>query len=201
MEVCEKCRPLFEKLLKRIEQLEKENCLIKKRLLMYENAHTPPSLQKMKRIPRITSGKLGAPEGHIKYEREEPKITKTKKYTTKICPCCYSKLGDPKKILRIINEELPDIKNIEVIEHLIDCFKCENCGKEIISENDSSSERFGPNLKAHMTLLKHEDRLPFRKVAATLKRNIGLNFTHVGIMKIIRGVAKKLKKQSIEILK
>jgi len=76
--VCENCKPLFEQLLKRIEKLEEKNCSLERRLLAYENAHTPPSLLKKKRIPRASSGKLGAPKGHPKYERDEPNITETK---------------------------------------------------------------------------------------------------------------------------
>ncbi len=193
-EVCENCKPLFEELLRKI-------CSLEKRLMAYENAHTPPSLQKKKRIPRESSGKLGAPKGHPKYEREEPEITDTKKYSTEFCPHCKSKLGDCRETLRIVEEEIPDLKKLEVIEHLIECYKCENCGENIMSENNAPTERFGPNLQAHTTLLKHEDRLPFRKVAKTLDRNFGLILTHQGIMKIIRGVAKKLHEPYYDIIK
>lgn len=187
-EVCENCRHLFEELLKRI-------CELEKRLLFYENAHTPPSLQKLKkRIPRESSGKLGTPKGHSKYEREEPEITETKTYTVKVCPHCSCKLGNPERISRFIEEELPNLQSIKVIEHLIECFMCKNCGKEVISKNDVPNERFGPNLKSHITLLKHDDRLPLRKVAGTLNRNYNLKLTNVGIMKIIIQVARKLNK-------
>jgi len=37
---------------KQIQILTKENIELKKRLLAYENAHTPPSLQKKKRPKR-----------------------------------------------------------------------------------------------------------------------------------------------------
>jgi len=185
-----------------IDKLTTRICNLEKRLLVYENAHTPPSLQKnMKRIPRISSGKLGAPIGHPKYEREEPKITETKKYSTEFCPHCSSKLGEPENILRFIEEELPDLKSIKVVEHLIECFKCKNCGREITSKNNVPKERFGPNLQSHITLLKHDDRLPLRKVAGTLNRNYSLKLTHTGIMKIIQGVAKKLNEPYYEIIK
>lgn len=41
-EVCERCKPLFEKLLEKIAVLER-------RLLAYENAHTPPSKSMFKK--------------------------------------------------------------------------------------------------------------------------------------------------------
>ena len=96
---------------------------------------------------------------------------------------------------------MPDLQSIKVTEHLIDCFACENCGKEIISKNEVPNERFGPNLKSHIALLKHEDRLPLRKVAGTLNRNYGLKLTHTGIMKIIIQVARKLNEPYYEIMK
>lgn len=200
-EVCDNCRPLFETLLKRIEKLEEKNCSLEKRLLAYENAHTPPSLLKKKRIPRVSSGKLGAPKGHPRYEREEPNITETREYTTQSCPYCSCSLDKPTNILRLIEEELPDLKSIKVIEHLIECFKCKNCGKEIVSKNDAPSGRFGPNLKSHITLMRHDDRLPLRKVAGTLERNYHLTLTHTVIMKVIRQVAKKLKEPYYEVIK
>ena len=96
---------------------------------------------------------------------------------------------------------MPDFKSIKVIEHLIDCFKCENCGREIVSKNDAPSGRFGPNLKSHITLMRHDDRLPLRKVAETLERNYHLVLTHTGIMKIIRQAAKRLREPYCEIIK
>jgi len=200
-EVCENCRPLFEELLKRICELEKKNYALEKRLLVYENAHTPPSLQKRKRIPRQSSRKLGAPKGHPKYEREESEVTETKKYSTDYCPKCLTPLGNPDLIKRFIEEEIPEPNKIKIIEHLVDHHKCKNCGKEVVSKNNVPRGRFGKNVITQITLLKHEDRLPFRKVANSLERNHNLNVTHVGIIKAIRQVAKKLSQPYYEVIK
>jgi hypothetical protein len=44
----------IKRLEKEKEELQEKVCGLEKRLLMYENAHTPPSLQKKKtRIPRV----------------------------------------------------------------------------------------------------------------------------------------------------
>ncbi len=199
-EVCEKCTPLFEALLERIEKLEEKNCLLERRLLAYENAHTPPSLQKKKRIPRESSGKLGAPKGHPKYEREEPEITETIRHSIDICPFCDSELNS-KEILESIEEEIPEMKQIKAIKHLIEWAICPNCKRRVVAKNNAPVDRFGPLLKSHITLLKHDDRLPLRKVESTLLRNHDFKITHTGIMKIIRGVAKKLKEPYYEIIK
>ena len=202
----------FEKLLKKkdkiikkkdkiIDNLERENCELKKRLLLYENAHTPPSLQRVKkRIPRESSGKLGAPIGHPKYEREESEITKTIRHSVDICPYCNTKL-DIKEVLDVIEEEIPEMKKAKVIKHEIEYGLCPKCNRRVIAKNNAPADRFGPILKSHITLLKHDDRLPLRKVQSTLERNHNFKITHTGIMKIIRKVAKKLKEPYYEIIK
>lgn len=182
-------------------KLEEENCELKKRLLMYENAHTPPSLQKKKkRIPRESSGKLGAPIGHPKYEREEPEIDEIIKHTVDTCPYCNSKLNT-KEILEVINEEIPDMKKAKVINNLIEWAICPKCNRRVIAKNNVSADRFGPILKSKITLLKHDDRLPLRKVQSALLRDHDFKITHTGIMKIIRQVAKKLKEPYYEVIK
>lgn len=195
----------FERLIKekneKIEELEKENCELKKKLLMYENAHTPPSLQKRKKQnKKESSGKLGAPKGHEKYEREDLEPTKIEEHRIDTCPHCNSKLTS-KDILEVIEEEIPDLKKVEVIKHIIEGSICPKCKRRVIAKNDVPSDRFGPNLKSKITLLKHEDRLPLRKVQASLERDHGFKITHTGIMKIIRQTAKRLKDSYYEIMK
>jgi transposase len=195
----------FERLLKKkdrkIKKLEEENCNLKKRLLAYENAHIPPSLQKKKeRIPRGSSGKLGAPKGHPKYEREIPEITDVKRHSVDTCPFCNYKL-DNKELLEAIEEEIPDMKKIKVIKHLIEWAICPNCKRRVVAKNNAPSDRFGTNLKSHITLLRHDDRLPLRKVESTLLRNHDFKITHTGIMKVIRQVAKKLNEPYYGIIK
>jgi len=196
----------FEKILKeknkRIQDLEIQVNILERRLLAYENAHTPPSLSKKKiRIPRGSSGKLGAPIGHPKYEREEPKIDKEMIHPIDLtCPYCDALL-DSKEVLEVIEEEIPDMKKIKAIKHKIEWSYCKKCNKRVIAKNNAPAERFGPNLKSKITLLRHDDRLPLRKVEQTLLRDHDFKITNTGIMKIIRQVAKKLNKPYYDIIK
>ncbi|MBU0471584.1 MAG: IS66 family transposase [Nanoarchaeota archaeon] len=195
----------FERILKkkneRIQELEIENNKLKRRLLAYENAHTPPSLSKKKRIPRATSGKLGAPLGHPKYERADPKIDEEVLYQIKdTCPFCNNPL-DSKDILEIIEEEIPDMKEVKGIKHLIEWSFCQNCKRKVIAKNNAPATRFGPNLKSKITLLKHDDRLPLRKVEQSLLRDHNFTISNSGIMKVIRQVAEKLKEPYYEVVK
>ena len=65
-------RQRIKQLETRIEYLEKENEELRRRLLAYENPHTPPSKSKNKPPRKESSGKLGAPKGYPKYEKQEP---------------------------------------------------------------------------------------------------------------------------------
>ena len=137
-------------------------------------------LQKKKRIPRESSGKLGAPKGHPKYEREEPEITETIKHSIDVCPFCNSKLNS-REVFEAIEEEIPEMKKLRVIKHLIEWAICPTCKRKVVAKESASIERFGPNLKSHVTLLRHDDRLPLRKVAGTLDRDYNLKITHTGM--------------------
>ena len=184
----------------KVRDLEKENAYLKakiegleKRLLAYENAHTPPSKSRLKPPRKGSSGKLGAPIGHPKYERKEPEPTGSVEYMESTCPDCNEKLGKPFKTDRIIEEEIPEPQPIEVIEHLVNHYLCPNCKKRIVARNNAPQGRFGKNVLAHVALLKFEDRLPLRKTVSSLERHYGITLTDVGVFKITGKVAKKLQ--------
>jgi len=111
-------KELVEGQQKHIGHLEVYVEKLEKKLLFYENPHTPPSKSKNKPPKRESNGKLGAPIGHPKYEREEPELTGSVEYTEDTCPKCNSKLGNPFKTDRIIEEEIPEPQPVEVIELL-----------------------------------------------------------------------------------
>ena len=186
-------RQRIKQLETRIEYLEKENEELRRRLLAYENPHTPPSKSKKKPPRKESSGKLGAPKGHPKYERKEPEPTGSVEYTEDTCPKCKSKLGNPFKTDRIIEEEIPEPQPVEVIEHLVNHYNCPNCNKHVVARNDAPSGRFGKNVLTHVTLLKYEDRLPLRKTVSSLERHYNITITNVGIFKITKSVANKLE--------
>src|SRR3989344_8428877 len=65
-----------KKLKKQVSFLLKENKELKRKLYLYENPHTPPSLKWKKRKPRKPSGKIGAPLGHEGTTRPQPEPDK-----------------------------------------------------------------------------------------------------------------------------
>jgi len=188
-------RKLVRELEARIELLEKENETLKRRLLAYENPHTPPSLLRKKKPPKNEpNGKLGAPVGHPRYERKEPEPTMSVEYFEEACPHCKAKLGQPFKIERILEEEIPLPQPIEVTEHLIGHYNCPNCKKHITAKNNAPQGRFGNNLLTHVTLLRFDDRLPLRKAVSSLERHYGITITDVAVLNATENVALRLEK-------
>jgi len=186
----------------KVRELEAENAFLKqrieeleKRLLAYENAHTPPSLLRKKNPPKQKPvGKLGAPVGHPRYERKEPEPTGSVEYIEETCPHCTTQLGLPFKTVRKLVEEIPEPQPIEVIEHLINHYKCPCCKKEVIAQANLPRGRFGVNLQTHVTLLKFDDRLPLQKAVSSLERHYGITISNVAALNITEAVTSKLQK-------
>ena len=176
-----------------VERQEKHIEHLEKRLLLYENPHTPPSKSKNKPPKKESNKKLGASMGHPKYEREEPEPTGSVEYIEESCPHCETKLNEPYKTDRIIEEEIPEPQPIEVIEHLVHHYKCPNCSKHIVARNNAPRGRFGKNVLTHVTLLKFDDRLPLRKTVSSLERHYGITLTDAGAFKITNKVTRKLE--------
>jgi len=168
---------------------------LEKRLLAYENAHTPSSKSKKKRYPRERSGRgLGAPLGHKKHERAQPEPTETVEHKAELCSGCNEPLGAPFKIESRTEEEIPEPQPPKIIRHLISHYKCK-CGKIIVAPHNSPKGMFGFNLQTHITLMKFADRLPFRKVTDSLERHYKINITDTGILNITKRVSTKLQKE------
>jgi transposase len=187
-EVCERCKPLFEQLIARFEEQQKEIDALKRRLAAYENAHTPPSKRYKRRLPPST-GKLGAPEGHPGTTRAEPDPTMTIEPTKEQCDHCHAPLGTPFRVERRIIEEIPKPQPIEVTEYRTGHYRCNNCGKVSVADGALQEGRFGPRTCAQVALLKFSDRLPNRLVVRALQRQYGLTIAPATVLDITRRMA------------
>lgn len=85
----------IEKLITENETIRSENESLKKKLLLYENPHTPPSRQMIR--PKITnpSGKRGAPKGHKGATRIYGEPYEIIHVTVERCPECRHSLEHP----------------------------------------------------------------------------------------------------------
>lgn len=150
-EVCENCKPLFEKLLKRIEELER-------RLAAYENAHTPYSHKIFMPRPKAINGKRGRPKGFEGSTRPIPKPDRTIEKKFSRCPNCDNELKHLYKESMVV-EEIPKPQPIVVTEFINNHYECKNCG-EVVAKDENCPEkgRFGNNVLAHCTLMKPEEQ-------------------------------------------
>ncbi len=174
---------LVPELLERIAELEKRNAELEARLAKYENAHTPPSLQRT-RTSKPKSNSPGRPQGHKGSTRPTPVPERIVGATQEECPNCHSVLGSPVKIESRIIEEIPVPKPIIVTEFRLAHYDCPSCREHVIAKHPEcpTEGRFGPRALAHITLLKYDDRLPHRKVCRALKREFGLEITPATVL-------------------
>ena len=182
-----------------VRDLEAENAFLRekvteleRRLLAYENAHTPPSKSRKKPPKKESTGKRGAREGHPRWERKRPEPTSRIEYVEKSCPDCHTPLGKPVKSTSKIVEEIPEPQPIEVTEHVVNRYECPSCGKHVVAKHNIPAGHFGKNLQTHVTLMKFDDRLPLRKVVVSLERHYGIEMTNVSVMNITSRAARRL---------
>ncbi|MDP3780562.1 MAG: IS66 family transposase, partial [Nitrosopumilaceae archaeon] len=188
--VCEDCKPEFDKLIKRIENLERK-------LTAYENANTPSS--RIRFPPRITNldkKKPGQKEGHEGITRAIPLPTMSIELIEEKCPHCKVNLGKPFRTVSKIIEEIPEPQPLAITEYKINHYRCNKCKREVVAESPIPKEsRFGANVLAHTALLKFDDRLPLKKVCSALERQFNLNVSSATVLDITRRVSDKLQRE------
>jgi len=194
---CERCA-ILAILEKRIEEQTKRIEELEKRLLAYENAHTPPSRKGWRNHypKREKSGnKVGAPLGHVGATRPQPKPTETKALELSFCPDCKQELGVPLRMERRVIEEIPNPQPLRVIEFLVPHYRCKKCKKEVIASHPELPKegRLGNNLQAQIVLAKQEDRLTSRKIAQQLNREYNLDLSSATILDVQERVAEQLE--------
>lgn len=186
---CDKCKPYFDALMAEIDTL-------KKRLAIYENAHTPPSRQRFpERKKPENQKKIGRPEGHPGSTRPVACPGKTVRLTAKKCPFCKSKDLKLVNIEKRIIEELPEPVKAMVLEFFIHHYHCRNCNESFGAKHKALPEngRFGNNLVAQTALMKYEDRLPYRKLRSALKRQNGIEITPASILELANRAGNKAR--------
>ena len=190
---CERC----QELLKRIGDLEKK-------LAKYENAHTPPSLGggfRRKLIVQEDYKKPGQKQGHVGTTRATPIPTMSIELIEERCDHCNHKLSKPFKVESKIIEEIPEPKPIEITEYRIGHYKYNKCGKITIAKSNLPNGRFGNNVIAQSTLMKYDNRLPYRRVADTLERQYGLTITPTSVLDLTRRASDVLKTDYKDIIR
>ena len=159
-----------------------ENESLKKKLLLYENPHTPPSRQMFP--PKVTNppGKRGAPVGHKGATRvlQPDEIIHVSADT---CPKCSHKLGSPIRMEKKTIFDIPPPQEVVVREYDLDVYKCGNCGSEVRARHRDCPQKgdMGIYLLNYITMLKYNLRGPIRRVQEFLIANNDLDLGIMGI--------------------
>ncbi|MFG1545046.1 MAG: IS66 family transposase [Thermoplasmataceae archaeon] len=171
------------KLTGEIETLRNENESLKKKLLLYENPHTPPSRQMIR--PRITSppGKRGAPMGHKGATKVLGEPDEIIHVSMERCPNCSHALETPIRTEKRTIFDIPPPQKVKVTEYDLDVYKCSNCGIEVMSKHRDCPQAgdMGIYLLNYITMLKYNLRGVIRRVQEFLIANDNLSLSVRGI--------------------
>ena len=164
-------------------KLREENEALKKRLIIYENPHTPPSLQTFK--PKVINppGKRGAPKGHKGATRIHSEPDEIIHVSEDKCPKCSNDLGSPIRMEKKTIFDIPPPQKIKITEFDLDVYKCNSCGIEVKAKHIDCPQTgdMGIYLLNYITMLKYNLRGVIRRVQEFLVTNNNLNLSVKGI--------------------
>ena len=163
--------------------LSVENESLKRKLLLYENPHTPPSRQMFP--PKIMNppGKKGAPKGHRGATRVPGKPDEIIHVTAESCPKCNHALGSPVRTEKRTIFDIPPPQKVVVTEYDIDVYRCSSCGTEVKAKHRDLPQKgdMGIYLLNYITMLKYNLRGVIRRVQEFLMVNNSLDLSIKGI--------------------
>ena len=166
-----------------IEALKSENESLKKRPLLYENSHTPPSRPMI--TPKITNplGKRGAPSGHKGATKVLDVADEIIHVSMETCPNCSHILDASIRTEKRKIFDIPPPQKAKVTEYDLDVYRCSNCGSEVESVHRDCPQTgdTGIYLLNYVTMLKYNLRGPIRRVQKFLLANNDLDLSVKGI--------------------
>ena len=210
----------IKKLKSKIQGLEEENQLLKerikdleKRLVYYENAHTPPSARKLPKKKKqdakksSKTGKRGAPKGHKGATRPKPESDETIEVIADECERCGSQnVQDLDEVKKRIIEDFLRSQDIEINQYNQHKMKCMDCGHEFISKHPDCPQKgnFGISLLVHVTMLKFHLRGVLRKIQDFLFFENNFEISTKGVHDILLRVGDACKisyEKNIELIR
>ena len=190
-----------DKLITENDTLRGENESLKKKLLLYENPHTPPSRQMIR--PKMTNppGKRGAPVGHNGSTRVHGEPDEIIHVSMERCPKCSHSLESPIRMEKKTIFDIPPPQRVKVTEYDLDVYRCSNCGREVKSVHRDCPQTgdMGIYLLNYITMLKYNLRGVIRRVQEFLITNDNLNLSVKGINDAILRVGDACKNEYIAI--
>lgn len=195
----ERLRRELEKALRRIAQLEetvarqqKRIAELEKRLRPAETAEAREGARLFKVESRHRRRPPGPPEGHPGVTRPPPDhVDEEAVHELRECPECHGPVEKTGEEERFTEEFVP--ARVKVTKHRISRYMCRRgCGHFSAPDPTISGSPFGPNLHAHVALMRHLG-IPFGKIGLLLKLQHGLEITKAALIAMVRRVAAALE--------
>lgn len=205
-EVCESCRPAFEKLEKEIAELRKYVHVLEANITRVMNPHTPPSIARTYRKQNSDDDKpKGMPGRKPDHEGATRKRPEPQRHITVLadkCASCDTELPKPKFFEKRVIEEIPKPQPILVTEFLIAHYECAACGAENIANHPEcpASGMFGHNVLSLAALMKHKWRMPYRMTCEAMQTLYGMTLTAATALDMNRRVSDILENEYEQIL-
>ncbi len=207
---CSSC-PRVEELEERIEELEEMVALkdekikrLHKKLRKYRNPHTPSSKKRGSSKSKSSGsggGGRGRKKGHEGTTREKPEPEQTIVVEEENCPECGSRLEEPREVESRVIEDIPEPEPVVAKEYKLGHYECRNCGEEVVASHPDCPEegRFGKNVLIQATLLKYEERIPYRKVSDLFEWQYSLEVSPASVLDFVRRTSDWLQPEYEEI--
>jgi len=198
--------------LERIRELEQENLKLQqgienlqRRLLFYENPHTPSSIEKLPTTKKAQSEvkttsetkKRGAPNGHRGATRTSREPDEVIEVIATTCEKCGSSKLEKQNVEKTVIEDIPPPQKIKVTQYNRWQVKCQECGYEFTSKHQDCPQigNFGIFLLVYITMLKFHLRGVLRKIQQFLSYNNDFEISVKGIHDVLLRVGAACKEE------
>jgi transposase len=186
------------------EKLLQENEDLKNRLHYYENPHTPPSENTLKKQekeslqPDPLPKKRGAPNGHKGATRPKKQPEEFKDVINQKCEKCGSEnIQKQEKSVEKVIEDLQPPPKPKIIQYKLWEVKCLDCGHQSLSKDRDCPQKgnFGIFLIVYITMLKFHLRGVLRKIQDFLLFNDDFEISVKGIQDVLLRVGDSCKNE------
>ncbi|KXA99565.1 hypothetical protein AKJ41_05255 [candidate division MSBL1 archaeon SCGC-AAA259O05] len=120
--------------------------------------------------------------------REKPEPEQTIVVEEENCPESGSRLEEPREVESRVIEDIPEPEPVVAKKYRIGHYECGDCGEEVVASHPDCPEegRFGKNVLIQATLLKYEERIPYRKVSDLFEWQYSLEVSPASVLDFVR---------------
>lgn len=207
-DVCDKCRPVVEKLEREVAELRAFVQSLEAQLMRFMNPHTPPSLaraykKKERKDDETPKGIPGQKPGHEGTTRKQPEPNRHITALAKFCTNCDLPLSSPIAFSRRLIEGIPPPPPPLVTEFMLGIYQCAACGARTVATHPEcpASGMFSYDVLTLAALMKHKWRMPYRMACDAMQVLYGLTLCASTALDLNRRVSDALESEYDQIKK